>query len=130
MGKSNPYHDRNRAVREMPQNGICCCGCDLRIPADRRSHSAYLNKAHQNRAYRQRRKERVAGYVDLCFDCAHPEEFHTIPHDEMEIVGAESDVQQVLMVTSAELACSQINCKCMGHVPLAKDSAWNALEGL
>lgn len=92
---------------------LCGCGCETPLPEEMRYGALYLNRAHKQRMTRKRASEKVAGYVDLCGYCGHPEEFHTMkPWED----GAE--VQEKLVWDPIDLLCSQINCQCMGYEPL------------
>lgn len=98
----------------MIPDHLCGCGCGLLLPAGKRYGALYFNRHHKQNAMRQRQKERVAGYVDLCVECGHPEEFHTLRPEDIDKFGPAGKKYDF-----TELACSQINCKCNGYVPQA-----------
>jgi len=97
-------------------NPLCGCSCGEELKDGMRYGAIYQNRAHKLRALRQRQKERVAGWTDLCFTCGHPEEFHTLRPNEMGI----DTGQDKIVWKSIDLGCSQLICACMGFEPLAE----------
>lgn len=93
-------------------NPHCGCGCGEVLGPGKRYGALYQNRRHKQRAMRQRQREAVAGYVDLCVECGHPDEFHTLRPEDIDEFGP-----QKLQYDATELACSQINCSCFGYVP-------------
>jgi len=99
-----------------------CAHCGGPIPESVRMGAAYCGRSCRNAAHYVRLQIRVIGWTDVCVDCGHPEDFHTIPRSE------QADTQNVLVDASTNRRCSQLKCSCGGYKKPVADTEWNQTD--